>query len=111
MSDAGHDALDRLFAAYRRATSEVEASRNFLPELWARIDAQRTPEWLSPLKLWATRLTAASAAAAALMVASSLLPTNAEQPIDVLDASYEEVLTVDSMDEHDGALWILAGVR
>jgi hypothetical protein len=34
--------LDALFAAYRAACPEPEPSVNFMPELWQKIEAQRT---------------------------------------------------------------------
>ena len=43
MSDARHPLdpdLDRLFAAYREACDDVSASPQFMPNLWARIDAR-----------------------------------------------------------------------
>jgi len=38
---SGEEDLDRLFAAYRTACPEVELGANFMPEVWARIDARR----------------------------------------------------------------------
>ncbi len=34
--------LDAIFAAYREASPDPEASANFMPQLWQRIDAKRT---------------------------------------------------------------------
>ena len=34
--------LDALFRAYHRACEAPEASANFMPELWARIDSRQT---------------------------------------------------------------------
>jgi len=34
--------LDALFRAYRNACPEVEASANFMPEIWQRIDARQS---------------------------------------------------------------------
>jgi hypothetical protein len=55
---------DRL-AAYRAAVGEPEAGRNFMPELWARIEARRTANarYLLWFRRWTTGLVAASAAA------------------------------------------------
>ena len=38
----GEQGLDRLFQAYREACPDPEPSVNFMPELWARIEARRT---------------------------------------------------------------------
>jgi hypothetical protein len=41
--DSGSERLDKLLAAYGASMDAVEPSPNFMPELWARIDArQRT---------------------------------------------------------------------
>ncbi len=39
--------LDELFRRYRTATPEVEASPNFMPGVWAKIEAKRkTEQWM-----------------------------------------------------------------
>jgi len=39
--------LDNMFREYRAACPEVDASANFMPGVWARIEARRTTEkWL-----------------------------------------------------------------
>ena len=32
--------LDRLFSRYRAACTDIDASQNFMPDLWARIEAR-----------------------------------------------------------------------
>lgn len=38
---SGDEQLDQLFASYRAACPEIEPGPNFMPELWARIEARR----------------------------------------------------------------------
>ncbi len=48
--------LERLWEACRRATPEPEASANFMPELWMRIEAARPTPWAMPFARLAARL-------------------------------------------------------
>jgi hypothetical protein len=41
MADTRSDELAALFAAYREALPDPEASAGFMPQLWARIEARR----------------------------------------------------------------------
>lgn len=60
--------LDRLLAAYREACEAPEPSADFLPRLWARIEASEQG-WTERLWKWANGLAAAAAAASVLLVA------------------------------------------
>ncbi len=100
--------LDRMFEIYREALGEFEPSREFLPNLWARIESRRPVSWLTHLVAWSPRLAFASAAIAAVLIASMWLPKEHSDEAVILESSYVDVLTLDSMDEHDGALWQLA---
>ena len=103
--DAG---LDRLLAAYRDSFPEIEASPGFLSSVWQKIEERRSSSFLSQLERWAPRLAAFSATAALLLAA--LLPwTAASSPDDLLESSYLDVLTVDSLEEQDQTFWALAG--
>ena len=42
MHGSDEQRLDALFRAYRQACGEPEASANFMPELWARIESRQT---------------------------------------------------------------------
>jgi len=101
--------LDQLFAEYRDAIPELEPSPEFLANVWRRIDENRSSGWLTFLRQWAPRVAAAGALAAGLLTASVWIPAQRARHEAVLDHSYVEALTVDSLDEHDGALWIMAG--
>ncbi len=39
--DHGHEELDHLFERYRAALPDPEASVNFMPELWRKIEARQ----------------------------------------------------------------------
>ena len=103
--------LDRLFAKYRAAMPELEASPEFVANVWRRIEEARPSIWTSMLQHWAPRFAALGAAAAVLLTVSTWIPQQQQRRESVLDRSYLEALTVDSLDEHDGALWMLAGDR
>ena len=60
--------LGAIFAAYREAVPDPEASANFMPQLWQRIDAKRTV----PLTLRRLAHVFLSAAAAICLVMSLL---------------------------------------
>ena len=106
--DEADRALDRTFAAYKAATPEFEPSTHFLSAIWERIEAARPAAWLAPLRLWGTRLAAAAAVAAILLSGYVKYTVASGDDIDVLNTTYADVLTADSLDEHDRALWVLA---
>jgi hypothetical protein len=103
--------LDQLLAAYRDAIPDLEPSPEFLANVWRRIEANRPSIWTAVLQAWAPRVAAAGVLGAALLTASVWIPQRRAQRDLLLDRSYIEALTVDSLDEHDGALWIIAGDR
>ncbi len=103
--------LDRLFAAYRDATSGLEASPEFLAGVWRKIEQRRPAAWLTALGLWSPRLAAVGALAAALLMLSSWPADRRQREAAIIERTYVEALIADSMDEHDEALWTLAGHR
>lgn len=106
--DESDQDLDRAFAAYRAATPEFEASPRFLAGIWERIETTRPVAWLALLRLWGMRLTAAAAVATILLSGYVKFTVATADDVDVLNTTYADVLTVDSLDEHDQALWVLA---
>lgn len=106
--DESDQALDRAFAAYRAATPEFEASPRFLAGIWERIEAARPVAWLAPLRLWGMRLAAVAALLTILLSGYLRYTVATSNDIDVLNTTYADVLTADSLDEHDQALWVLA---
>lgn len=101
--------VDRLLAAYRDTLPEIDASPEFLPGIWKRIDTATPVSWLLPLRQLAIRVVAGSAAVAALLL-GALWVSNGHS-VDVLESHYVDVLTVDSMGEEDSPLWLDAGNR
>jgi len=82
--------LDGLFARYREACPEVEPSANFMPSIWARIEAQRERGWMWHLGVYARRMAVATAAACMLLVGLHIGSTwNAET---LISRGYVDVL-------------------
>ena len=103
--------LERLFEQYREATHAPEPSSDFLAQVWARIESRRPVAWLDLLDVWAPRWIAAGLTAAALLSFGAWSFEREAEAAAVVRQSYVEALTADTMDEHDEALWTLAGVR
>ena len=102
------DRLDRLWESYRWATPEPEASVNFMPELWARIDAARPNSWAVPLTRWAARLLPL-AAALTLAMSAFVWDPRANRVRDPLHFSYVDVLAADLLEEQRPPLWMANG--
>jgi hypothetical protein len=103
--------LDQLLAAYRDSMPDLEPSPDFLAQVWRRIEANRPSLWAVVLQAWAPRMAMAGVLGAVLLTASVWIPERQAERDLLLDRSYIEILTVDSLDEHDGAQWIIAGNR
>ena len=88
MSQEAPDQLDALFARYREACPDVDPSANFMPNLWARIDAKRG--WTWHLRVYARRMAVAAAAACALLVGIQFGSTWQKESL--LSQSYVDVL-------------------
>lgn len=93
--------LERLWEAYRMATPAPEPSANFMPELWAKIEATRSVSWVEPLRLLVTRL---APLLALLIVALGLYWWNPRSV--TADPSYVEVLAAELIEEQRPALFI-----
>ena len=93
--------LERLWEAYRMATPAPDPSANFMPELWAKIEAARPVSWVVPLRLLVTRL---APLLALLIVAMGLYLWNPR--LTTADPSYVEVLAADLIEEQQPALYI-----
>jgi len=105
--------LDRLFATYRSLLGDFEPSAAFVAKVWQRIEARRAERggWASYLVAWAPRLAYGSLALALILIASQWLPINDRREDALIESSYVDVLTENSLDEQDGALWALAEFR
>jgi len=110
MSRKTEQDLDKLFAASRSAFPELEASPNFLPEVWAKIEERRAPGWLTLVSNWSPRLALAASLAAAVLTTTAAINHQKARNIQLLESSYIDALAVSSLDEQDGSQWILAGL-
>lgn len=84
--------LDELFGSYRAACPEPDASPNFMPELWARIDGRRG--FLFAFGHFAR--TAAAAAAAFCLIL--LLLNFSKSPAHMVAPTYADALAADSQE-------------
>jgi hypothetical protein len=83
-------ALDQLFEQYRAACPEPDAGANFMPQLWARIDARRGFAFAFG------RLARTGAAAAAAFCLLLLLLNFAITPARTLAPTYADALAAES---------------
>jgi len=85
--------LDELFVAYRSACPEIESGKNFMPGLWARIEASRRAE--AVFFRWVNSF--AGAAAGIVLVLGLLLY---QQPQPLPQRAYIEKLTDEISEDH-----------
>ena len=81
--------LDRLFAAYKEACPAPEASANFMPAVWAKIDARRG--FSLALRRWTGAFVTAAAALCLAMVVYMASPGAADAPY--YSSTYDEALS------------------
>jgi hypothetical protein len=72
------DALHRLFLAYREACPDPEPDRDFMPQLWQKIDAQQS--FAYSLKRLAVGIISAAAVASLAMGTYLLIPQHRTAP-------------------------------
>ena len=63
--------LQQLFKSYGEFHEDVDSSPNFMPNLWAKIEARRSP-WFAMQRM--ARYVVAGAMAAALLMGAVLIP-------------------------------------
>jgi hypothetical protein len=85
-----NDSLDALFAQYREACPDREASANFMPQLWEQIEARRGAVSSSWFRLWAEVWLVATLTLA-IVIGGILIPRFENPP--AYQASYVDVLT------------------
>jgi hypothetical protein len=102
--------LERLWEAYRQATPEPGISPNFMPELWARIDAARPVSWVGPLEWLAARVLPVAVALTLAMSAYIWIPnfTGGGDGTE-LQSSYVDALTADMLEQQRPPLWVHSG--
>ena len=88
MADRHSDELTALFAAYRDALPDPEASAGFMPGMWAKIEARRRTNW--GVRLLARRFIAAGGALATALALLVLVVGPQNAPLN--SATYVEVL-------------------
>jgi hypothetical protein len=82
--------LDRLFVAYREACPEPEPGVNFMPELWARIEAREVSS-----NLFGRMAKALVTAALAATVILGLMASTINRPESQFNGTYLEALSAD----------------
>ena len=82
--------LNRLLAAYREACPEPEASVNFMPNMWAKIEARQASTNI--FGKYAKALVTAALGASVLM---ALLAASSNPPAQVFEGSYIQALDAD----------------
>ena len=111
MTSQRDEFLNHLLGTYRELLGSFESTGAFNAKVWARIEARKRESlnWASFLIAWSPRLAfAAMVLAAALLVATPWMGEDAGSQSALLDASYVDVLALESMDDQGGALWVLA---
>ena len=84
------DKLDALFAQYREACPDREASASFMPHLWEQIEARRSAVASSWFRLWA-QVWLVATVTLAIVIGGILIPRLENPP--AYQASYVDVLT------------------
>jgi hypothetical protein len=88
--DGEESRLDELWREYREACPECDCSPNFMPELWARIEARETSSnWFGRMAK-----TLVTAALAASVVLGMLISWNNQPAVD-FNGTYVEALAAD----------------
>ena len=95
--------LDSLFAAYREAVQDPDASADFMPKLWSRIDAKRN--FVYRLKRM-SQVAVAAALAACLLGGVLITPLSQHSP--QIAGTYVDVLAEAHADD---AVAAMGGVR
>ncbi len=84
--------LHGLFAAYREASPDPEASAQFMPNLWSKIEARRV-DTTSIFRRFAHACVAATIAV--LLLTTFLMPTTSADDDVLYSSTYADVLAAD----------------
>ena len=87
--------LDQLFLAYREACPDPEPSVNFMPEMWAKIEAREASSTI--FNRMAKALVTAALGASVVM--GLLSASYSQQAIPQSDGSYLQALTADHVQD------------
>lgn len=84
--------LDELFLAYRQACPDPDATPNFMPELWAKIEAREvSTNWFGRV---AKALVTAALAASVIL---GMMISSANQPNAFFNATFVDALRADQV--------------
>lgn len=110
MKTSHDELLDRLFSVYREMMVAFEPGPSFVAEVWDKIRARNEEQngWAADLIAWAPRLALSAVAVAGLLVGLHWPQASQRDESELLNATYVDTLALDSMDEHDGAVWVVA---
>lgn len=89
--------LDTLFQAYRSSCPDIEASPDFMPRLWAKIESTRSFPFI--FQRFARILVTASAAACLLLAALNFAPHHTAERGQAAYANYTDALAADTVVE------------
>ena len=90
--------LDRLFQEYREACEVPDASANFMPALWQKIEARQSPSWVFK-KISGWFVAASAAATAALLLATFAAPSGPVSS-NIYAGTYVDALAADHATEY-----------
>lgn len=88
-----HRELEPLWERYSRACPEVEASANFMPAVWQRIDARRG--FTSKLASYSRALTLAAASLCLAVGLFEISPLNSRSDVQLTATHYVDLLDED----------------
>lgn len=89
--------LDHLFQAYRLSCPEVEASPDFMPRVWAKIESARSFPFV--FQRFAKILVTASAGTCLLLGALNMMPEHASARTQAAYANYTDALAAETVVE------------
>jgi hypothetical protein len=82
--------LDRLFTQYREACGSPDASANFMPTLWTKIEAKQSKSLL--FERIARTFVATTMAACGMLGVLLMIPSTPQTPSAFLNSSYVEAM-------------------
>jgi hypothetical protein len=99
--DRMKDRLDALWVEYRDATPDPDASPNFMPQLWQKIEARRV-ETTSVFRRLA-QICVTATIALALVIGAVLIPRNSNDEV-FYTGTYVDVLAAEHSNDYVEAL-------
>lgn len=100
------DKLQPIWQQYRNAFPDHDAGSDFMPQLWARIEARRSQATLSWFRHWVEACVLATVALTVLMT-TFLIPRYQRQP--VYQSSYVDVLAAADSSADDEVSLLVTG--